>query len=206
MSSVWSFIISFISSIFAVGIALYIERKRMPLLRITASDQANVDNTYKDRGRWKFFRVLVINKPFPKILNWIPRQTAENCRAKVEFYDLNKNQLFGFNGRWASTPELPQLEHDHLLKLLYPDPVTIPVGDSEYLDIIVKYENDSEAYGWNNEAYIHDWRTPHYKLDCGRYLVKVTINTQNGLSFNSWFRLNIEEKIKDTVLSGKGEK
>jgi len=198
--NLWSFIISFVASLLAIIITLVIERRRLPHLEIVASEEANADNTYPGGGRWKFFRVAVSNKPFSKLLRWVPRQTAENCRPKIEFYDLNKKLLFGFNGRWASTPELPQLEHDHLLKLLYPDPVTIPVGDSEFLDIIVKYEKDKEAYGWNNEAYIHNWRIPHYKLNCGKYLVKVTINTQNGISFNRWFDLIVEEKIKDTSL------
>lgn len=199
----WSFIISFVASLLAIIITFLIERKRMPNLIIVASEEANADNTYHGRGRWKFFRVSVSNKPFPMLLGWVPRQTAENCRPKVEFYDLNKKPLFGFNGRWASTPELPQLEHDHLLKLLYPDPVTIPVGDSEFLDIIVKYEKDEEAYGWNNEAYVYNWKTPHYKLNCGKYLIKVTINTQNGISFNDWFDLTVEETIKDTSLIGR---
>ncbi len=202
----WSFIISFIASVIAIVVTLLIERKRMPCLSVVASEEANVDNTYPGRGRWKFFRVSVFNKPFPAFVRWVPRQTAENCRAKVEFYSLDKKVLFGFNGRWASTPELPQLDHDILLKLLYPDPVTIPVGDSELLDIIVKHSENDEAFGWNNEAYVHNWRTPHYKLDPGDYLVKVTINTQNGISFNKWLDLKVEEKIKDTSLKNNNSK
>ncbi|MFZ2146671.1 MAG: hypothetical protein WAV28_05565 [Sedimentisphaerales bacterium] len=85
-------------------------------------------------------------------------------------------------------------------KLFHPDPVTIPVNEQEYLDIIIKNENDKEAYGWNNEAYFHKWRTPHYKIDRGKYKVKVTVNTQNGVSFTENFELRVCDRIEDTYL------
>ncbi len=91
-------------------------------------------------------------------------------------------------------------QNDAILKLLYPDPVTIPVGEKEYLDVITKYENDKEAYGWNNEAYFHGWRTPKYKLERGEYSVKITIATQNGKTFTRRFRLIVSDKIEDTCL------
>jgi hypothetical protein len=86
-----SFIISLIASLLAVLITLWIERMRMPKLEIRTGDFANSDNRYSSSNihadeRWKFFRVEVENKKFPKIISWIPRQTAENCRGKIEFY------------------------------------------------------------------------------------------------------------------------
>ena len=201
-----SFLISLIASLIAVLIALLIEKKRMPKLVINASESANADNTYREPNihaneRWKFFRVEVENKKFPKILSWIPRQTAENCRAKVEFYKKDETSpIFAFAGRWASTPEIPHIPQDAIVKLLHPDPVTLPVGEKEILDIIAKEENDNEAYGWNNESYFHNWRNIEYKLDEGEYIVKVTINTQNGISFNRRFKLAIREKIENTIL------
>jgi hypothetical protein len=104
------------------------------------------------------------------------------------------------DGRWASTPELPHISSDVILKLLRPDPVTISVGESEYLDVITKYEKDKEAYGWNNAAYFNNWRTPNYKLERGQYLVKISISTQNGVTFSQKFSLQIADKIEDTCL------
>ena len=103
-------------------------------------------------------------------------------------------------GRWASTPELPYIPNNVILKLLRPDPVTIPVNEKEFLDVITKHEDDEEAYGWNNEAYLHNWRTPNYKLERGKYLIKISISTQNGITFSNKFELLVSGKIKDTYL------
>ena len=174
MDNFWiQLFIAFVGSIPALLFALWVERQRMPKLKILASEEANADNTYQTPNahagqRWKFFRVLVENKPFLFPFSWIPRQTAENCRAKIEFSKIGTEySSFSMSGRWASTPEIPHVPNDAILKLLYPDPVTIPVGEKEYLDVITKYEKDAEAYGWNNEAYFHNWRTPNYKLERG---------------------------------------
>lgn len=200
-----SLIISFIGSLFALLVALWIDRKRLPKLEIIASEVANADNTFMPPNihageRWKFFRVLVRNKPIIKPFHWITRQTAENCRAKIEFYKIGGNLLiFTMMGRWASTPELPNIPNAYL-KLLHPDPVTIPAKEQEILDVITKYENDKEAYGWNNEAYFNNWKTPHYKLDRGKYEIKISVSTQNGKTFIKKFELVVADKIEDTSL------
>lgn len=207
MDNFWiQLLISFIGAIPALLFALWIEKQRMPKLEIIASEEANADNTYQVPNahvgeRWKFFRVLVRNKPFIFPFQWIPRQTAENCRAKIEFSKIgSEHQNFSMVGRWASAPELPHIPNDAILKLLHPDPVTIPINEKEYLDIITKYENDKEAYGWNNEAYLHNWRTLNYKLERGKYLIKISISTQNGITFSNKFELLVADKIEDTHL------
>jgi len=199
-------IISFIGSIPALFFALWVEKRRMPKLKMIASEEVNTDNTYQSPHlhageRWKFFRVLVRNKAFAFPFRWIPRQTAENCRAKIEFSEIGSEQRnFSMIGRWTSTPELPHIPNDAILKLFHPDPVTIPINGKEYLDIITKYENDKEAYGWNNNAYLHNWRTPNYKLERGKYTVKISIATQNGITFTQKFELSISDKIEDMYL------
>lgn len=199
-------LISFIGSIPALFLALWAERQRMPKIRIVASEKANADNTYAPPNarageRWKFFRVSVENDPFSWPFSWIPRQTAENCRAKIEFSKIGPDHVgFSMDGRWASTPELPHISNDVILKLFNPDPVTIPVGEMEYLDVITKYEGDKEAYGWNNAAYFNNWRTPSHKLERGKYTVKVSISTQNGVTFSQKFSLQVADKIEDTHL------
>jgi hypothetical protein len=201
-----AFLISFFASLVAVIVALVIERMRMPKLVMHTSELINSDNIYSlpnphANERWKFFRIEVENKKFSKIFSWIPRQTAENCRAKIEFYKKEEMiPIFSFNGRWASTPEIPQIPNEALVKLLHPDPVTIPVGQNEILDIIVKAEADDVAYGWNNESYFHNWRNQAYKLAECEYLVKVTINTQNGITFDKRLKLVIRKSINDTIL------
>ena len=199
-------VISFIGSIPALFFALWVEKQRMPKLDIIATEEANADNTFRGSHphtgeRWKFFRVLVKNKPFIFPFRWIPRQTAENCRAKIEFSKIgSENFNFSMMGRWASTPEMPYIQEDAILKVFSPDPVTIIVNDKEYLDVVAKHENDKEAFGWNNEAYFNNWRTPMYKLERGKYIVKISIATQNGTTFMQRFELLVSDRIEDMIL------
>ena len=204
MNIAYEICIAFIGSIPALFLTLWFDRLRMPKLEINAEESANADNTYpsKNGERWKFFRVSVKNKPFPLFSRIILRQTAENCRSKIEFSKIgSESESFSMIGRWSSTPELPYISTDATLKLLYPDPVTIPVNSKEFLDVVTKYDRDFEAYGWNNEAYVHNWRTPQYKLSRGSYIVKVTISTQNGVTFNNTFKLVVSDKIEDTSIN-----
>lgn len=200
-------LISFLSSILGVILALIFDREKYPKLDIIAGEEANSDNTYASGNqtgkRWKFFRVSVINRKIHPCLSWLMlRQTAENCRATVYIKGINNSTDFSYKGRWASTPELPHLSNgDALLKLLYyPDPVTIEEGEREILDIFTKNEDDNEAYGWNNESYYHQWRNEDYKLNQGLYKLKVVINTQNGVSSSKEFVINIGSSIEETSI------
>ena len=201
-----NFLISLIASLIAVLIAIWIERLRMPKLIIRASESANSDNTYREPNpraneRWKFFRVEVENKKFPKLLSWIPRQTSENCRGKIEIYKKDENSpIFVYEGRWSSTPEIPHIPHEAIVKLQHPDPVTLPVGEKEIMDVFTKSETDEAAYGWNNESYFHNWRNNSYTLVPGEYTAKVKISTQNGISFDQKFQIGIRKKIEDTFI------
>jgi hypothetical protein len=107
-----SFLTSFAASLIAILVALWIEKERMPKLVINTSESVNSDNTYRKPHphggeRWKFFRVEVTNIKFPKLISWIPRQTAENCRGKIEFYSEKEfTPIFIFKGRWSFLPLL----------------------------------------------------------------------------------------------------
>lgn len=190
-----------------VGIALLVDKMRLPNLKIIAGEKANNIHKYPSSHhhageKWKFFRVLVRNKPMPLILRWLPRETAENCRAILKFKkNKGENNILTINGRWSSTPEIPHLPQDNrLLKTLYPDPVTILCDKEEFLDVIAKCDGDEEAYAWNNEAYFENWRPSKHKLEKGNYEVDIFITTQNGKSFFKNFNLIIGDKIEDTSL------
>lgn len=202
-----SFLTSLFASLVAIVLTLIIERWRMPKLVISHSELSNVDKTFPPPNahaneRWKFYRVEVENKSLPKYLPLISRQTAESCRAKIAFYKNNdKTPIFSFAGRWSSTLEVPMIPGQEMVKVLYPDPVTIPAGKKkEYLDIFVKASADKEAYGWNNESYLYNWRNPNYKLDEGEYSVMITIQTQVGLTFSKKINIAIRSKIENTII------
>jgi hypothetical protein len=158
--------------------ALMVDRLRLPKIFIYTEESVNSDNTYRPGSfnagqRWKFFRVAVKNTSIPTIFRrLLIRQTAENCRATVQIEGINNQINFVFKGRWASTPELPYLGTDAVVKVLDPEPVTILAGQNEVLDVFVKAATDKEAYGWNNESYFSAWRNKNYILYPGNYKVR----------------------------------
>jgi len=191
-----------VASLIASVVVLVIDRQRMPNLAIIMDNSANTTPTYDaGRGRWKFVRAKVINRRMPKLLRWLIRQTAENCRATVSLFNEAEESLFSMRGRWADSPELAHLpQSEWIVRILYPDPATIIEGSEQILDIVVMKEGDNEAFGWNNEAYLNNWKTPQYRLPIGRYKVKIDITTQNGISFTETTNLEVGNNIENTFL------
>lgn len=107
-------------------------------------------------------------------------------------------------GRWTDTPELAYLSpSEKIVKLLYPEPISIVAGEKQDLDVVVRQEGDPYAYGWNNEAYANEWKTAQYRLAAGTYKLRVTVNTQNGISFRHTFFLAVGENIETTFFHEK---
>jgi len=204
--TVITFLISLSATILGISIVLLIERFRLPKIEIVVSEDANDDVTYRSghqraNERWKFYRVWVRNKPMPKWLSWLVRETAENCRAVISIHGINNQVHIAYKGRWVSTPEIPSILHAAAVKITHPDPVSIRAGEKEVLDIMTKHEKDSEAYGWNNESYFHNWRNPNYRLDPGQYRAKITVDSQNGISAAKEITLVVGTTIDQTYFS-----
>lgn len=195
-----NFIFSLVASLVAAIIVLFLERMRLPELKIIADIKVNTVNTYGKMGTWKFIRLKVINKEMPLLLRFLIRETAENCRAILYFFNEGNELLFQMKGRWADTPELPHVGQDAILKIYHPDPISITRGKEEVLDVVVMKQNESDAYGWNNEAYLNNWKTPLYKIPKGKYNIKINITTQNGVSFSENVLLKIGDNIENTFL------
>jgi len=196
-----NFIISFGASLLALFVALSIDRIRLPKINIMLKESGHVDTTYSAKhyvpGRAKHYRLIVQNKKLPSYILGITRQTALNCTANISFKGLDNSVDFSFKGRWASTPEVPMYS-DPLVKIVSPDPVSIVIDKEELLDVFTKYGVDKEAYGWNNESYGHHWRVPNYKLERGKYLLTVVIDTHNGTSTKKQFHIVVADTIEDT--------
>jgi hypothetical protein len=194
----WAAVGGFLGSLIALRIAKF----QQPRFRTSAGEEFNDDITYPQGHpaagqRWKFFRVRVTNKPVAKWLAWIvQRETAQQVGARITFAGLNRTM----KGRWAGTLELPQASPLDLLRLAnFPDPVTITAGSSEILDIFVQH--GEEAYGWNNEAYLFNWKTPHYKLFPGDHRVDVEVTSVTGSQGRFSFKAHIDNRIDKTHLS-----
>lgn len=188
-------------SFVAVLIALYIDSLRFPRF-IIYPEPHEIINRYNGRGRWKFVRLIILNKKMPLLLRWLPRQVAQGCKASLEFFNEEGQSLFKMHGRWANTPEIPHVARgSRIERTLYPDPVSIWSGEEQPLDCVVQNEEESVAYGWNNEAYFNNWRTPNYRLSTGHYKVKISIIAQNGSSMDKEVGLDVNDNFELTKLS-----
>lgn len=182
-------------------IALWLEKFQKPKLLVETGESVNSEHVYPlgyiVPGRWKFFRMKVNNNKLPWYLNWfMARETAESVHALITFTSLNKTM----KGRWSRTLELAYASKFDKIKLaLYPEPETVFVGDSAILDIFAKHEHDQEAYGWNNEAYLNNWRTPTYKLDPGDYEIEIKLVGTNS-NDRVTLRAHVANSIEDTYL------
>jgi len=194
----WTTFSGFLGAIIAILFQNYSQAN----LDIIATDDANEIHTYPPGyvipGTWKYFRVKVKNKKVSKGLDWlIHRQPAQQVNATISIMALGKTM----KGRWSGTLELPQTDRSSWTRLAnFPDPVTINAGKDEILDVFAKFENDSEAYGWNNEAYFHNWRTPQYRLDPGDYRLVIEVPTENSSYATRLFMAHIDATITDTYL------
>jgi|SRR5215469_10589949 len=200
----WSFFGTLIGALVSIGTVVFVEYLRRPSLELSKEDPP-LDNKYDPPGirpatEMRSLRVRLINKTLPWWAGWMGRAPALQCRATITFHHFDDEQdLFGrtMDGRWSNTPEpvpiaLPATAPGAQRLVLMPEWRRIDVypGESELLDIAIRADNDAECYGWNNEAYFSSpmWRNPSWKLDRGRYLVRVII-TSSGQKCVGWFRL-----------------
>jgi hypothetical protein len=66
-------------------------------------------------------------------------------------------------------------------------------GDSELLDVAVRFDTDQDCYGWNNETYFLQppalfGRNPKWRLGYDRFLVKIVVRS-SGHTRAAVFRL-----------------
>ncbi len=183
-------------------IATAIYSIREPDIDIVVDDSYNTDSHYADGQHWKFFRVKVINRALPVFFKYvtpfITRYPATGMRATIEF--VQQKQIM--KGRWSSSMELPSsLAADYIHLANVPDTVTIGPGEVEALDVMAKYQYDSEAYGWSNESFLHAWRTPGYRLNTGDWEAIITVESANGARATRSFMLHIAPTIENTYVS-----
>jgi hypothetical protein len=86
----------------------------------------------------------------------------------------------------ANGPPVPYLTNPAELK----NTIDIYPGETEQLDVVIRVDQENEAYAWNNETYFYsDWRNPNRRLNQERYLVKVVI-TSSGRKCTDFFRID----------------
>lgn len=180
--------------------AITVEYLRMPKLVLDIEDPL-------DKPPKRHLRLLLRNKPLPRVFQWIlQRSAALQCRGEITFLNLDGQNIFGetiMNVRWAKSQEPGQIT-GQVFNLQQPAMLQYNIVDytgiastmdvypgekePEILDVAVRFAGEPDCYGWNNESYFNNWRTPHWRLPRGTYLVRVVI-TSSGRKCVGRFRL-----------------
>ncbi|HXP77849.1 MAG TPA: hypothetical protein VN823_27185 [Stellaceae bacterium] len=192
----------FIALVTSLAANIYVEWLRVPRLVLSAEDPR--DDTYGagfPANQTRSLTLKLTNRDLPPLARWLLRTPAMQCQAAITFHDLNGKDRFGdaMAGRWAKTPEPVPLKivdnHGNPAGTIAdPDRPTfgfridIYPGESESLGLVIRADNETDCYGFNNESYGHGWRNPKWKLPNGTYLVKVLIRS-SGRRCVGCFRL-----------------
>lgn len=115
---------------------------------------------------------------------------AERVVGHIEVYDRNRStKLFRMVGRWADTDEFAQVGPAVIeLNQINIAPNAVP----RTLDVVLKYEEDDDCHGYNNETpreAPRDWRDHRRRLEKGDYAVRVRLRGRN-VDEEFWFSLH----------------
>jgi hypothetical protein len=189
-----------LGGLITIFITIYVESQRKPRLRIGIVEP--LDRSYEGRPAKKarFLNVNVINKPLPPWASWMSRSAALQCSATISFHHLDGQNVFGrtMQGRWSKTPEPAVMQTTIGDKRI----VLVPIGvqsdsrkdiypsDSELLNVVAKFDEEADCFGWNNDSYFSNpiWRNTDWRLSAGRYLVRIEVSS-SGEKVTSLFRL-----------------
>lgn len=193
-----------IGAIIASLFIILIEHLRRP--EITLSIEEPVDAAYENRpaNSARFLRLNVMNKNLPHKFSWMSRNTAIRCSGLITFYHLNDGQdIFGrsMQTKWGRIQDpLPLFATINGQEMKIYDPqrlapqnyIDIYVGEKEPLDVVARFNNEDDCYGWSYDSYFSKppWRNPDWKMGKGRYLVKVELIYSGGRHFDVFRVIN----------------
>jgi hypothetical protein len=179
--------------------AISVEYLRLPVLSLAIEEPPLDWPAPGGKGKRRNLRLILRNKSLPKFLQ---RSAALQCRGEITFHNLDGQAFFqkAMPIRWARSPEpLPNQIVDRqgqvqfyirdFTRAITESRIDVYPGDQEKLDVAVRFDDEPDCYGWNNDTYQYsDWRNPNWKLPSGRYLVKVVV-TSSGQKCVGKFRL-----------------
>ena len=191
MDWIISIIGGLVGAVIAIAFVMLEEHLRKPRFGLEIGDTEDAKWTGRPANRAKWLRLKVENRQLPRLARWLSRNMALHCSGLITFYHLEGRNVFGrsMQARWWGVREpLPILAvAEGLPTIQIIDPVRLASemhrdiysGESEQLDVAVRFDDDVECYGWCDENYSSEprWRNPKWKLDKGRYLVKVTVKS-----------------------------
>lgn len=206
-----------------IATAIFVEWLRKPslVLRIETPELELPKNA---PPQTRHLRLVLKNKPLIPGFRWMQRSAALQCRGTITFHNKDGQDVIGkaMAVRWASSPEPINLggqivDLQQPAQLVYrivnitgmESRVDVHPGEEEILDVSVRFKGEPECYGWNNESYFHNYRTPDWKLDRGVYLVRAVIATSGSKCIGRFCLMNEADPLTAfhlTSLSRKEQK
>jgi hypothetical protein len=188
-------------------VVLFVEWKRQPRLVLSITPPS--DQSYPKQERpaefMRSLRIGVRNKELSRFLRWMKRDAARNCLGTIQFLYLDGTKYFTdpMPGRWAGSPEAVPINGRvtnagaYVGEVMLWDPVRltviskmdIPAGEQEDLDLVIRCDDEPDAYGWNNDSYRFNWRNPNWRLPKDRYYAEVTVRSE-GQKISKRFLIN----------------
>lgn len=125
----------------------------------------------------RYLRLKLSNKRLPALAKWMLRTAALQCRGEITFHHLDGQDVFGRSMamRWANSPQpIPNQIMDFQGRAVFQivdyvraaseSRVDVYPGEEQIADVVARFDDEIDCYGWNNDAYAHQWRSPHRKL------------------------------------------
>jgi hypothetical protein len=145
--------------------------------------------------QWRFIHIKIKNfKKYPRLNPFKPTPAFE-CKASVEVKDKT------FVGRWTSKAQPIGSNIGEIINkaLVHPRETIHPyTNEYEAVEVVlgIKYENEDEFYGFNNESYLPQYnnlKNPNYKFPKGTFRGKLTISTM-GQTYCQHFKIYNKSK------------
>jgi hypothetical protein len=195
-----AFLGAFFGGLVTIGVAIAVERLRGPQLALSIEGPADLQIARGPVKQLRSLRVKAFHEPLPSWADWwLVRLAAQQCRGEIAFLRADGTEIFDrpMTGRWTRSPEpavvymptktgtVPVLVNPTALE----PAVDIYPGETEILDVVARFDEDADCYGWNDETYfVPDWRNPERKLGHSTFLIQITV-TSSGRKCREYFRL-----------------
>jgi hypothetical protein len=152
-----------------------------------------------DKKHWKFIHIRVGN--YKRRFKYIPinTQVAFSARVVISITDGEDTKMF--IGRWTSKAQ-PIGDVGNIINtaLVHPREDIHPSDKKdEAVEIAIglKYENENEFYGFNNESYLHtDFKRQDLKFGTGQFNGEIALSTL-GYKYSKKFQINNSSKKRE---------
>jgi hypothetical protein len=188
-----------LGALLAIITTIVVEKLRKPVLRFNVRPPFDMDYSNSSNfpaRKVRYLNLEVRNIFLPKCFNWMmSRNPALDVWGTMSFHRIEdgKSIFDPMTIRWCHSTEPSTaykcgvLDTNWLIMIKKRD---IQPGESDYLDVAARFDDEKECYAWNNDNYFSNprFKNPQRQLITGNYIIRVEMRT-SGERFVDHFRL-----------------